>query len=88
MEVSTDGPDQTESKEGCKSAPLLIESAEEVENKDAISDRRKGWRRRSAFQGVVEGQRWTAGLQPNSQHPCVIQELSVQPQPLTLVTTV
>lgn len=59
-----------------------------LENKDAISDRRKGWRRRSTFQGVVEGQWWTAGLQPNSQHPCVIQELGVQPQPLTLVTTV
>lgn len=27
MEVSTDGPDQTENKEGRKSAPLLIESA-------------------------------------------------------------
>lgn len=30
MEVSTDGPDQTENKEGRKSAPLLIESAEEA----------------------------------------------------------
>lgn len=30
MEVGTDGPDQTENKEGRKSAPLLIEPAEEA----------------------------------------------------------
>lgn len=30
MEVSTDGPDQTEHNEGRKSAPLLIESPEEA----------------------------------------------------------
>lgn len=30
MEVGTDGPDQTENKEGRKSAPILIEPAEEA----------------------------------------------------------
>lgn len=30
MEVGTDGPDQTENKEGRKSAPILIEPAVEA----------------------------------------------------------